>query len=134
VSDWSAAGLPTEGTNRAKPRAGDLAHGDVITCKPDEPLSDVRSRIEQSSYDVAVVVNDEGVVAGLLRLSRLEAASDGARVDAVMELGPSTFRPNVGAEEMARYMTERDLPSAPITTSDGRLIGLLLQEDAVETA
>jgi len=31
-------------------------------------------------------------------------------------------------------MVEHDLKSAPITTSDGRLVGLLLREDAVAAA
>jgi Mg/Co/Ni transporter MgtE len=29
-------------------------------------------------------------------------------------------------------MTEHDLPSSPITTSDGRLVGILLMDDALE--
>ena len=49
-----------------------------------------------------------------------------------MRLGPSTFRPHVRIEEMAAYMMEHDLPSPPITTSDGRLVGILLKEDALE--
>jgi Mg/Co/Ni transporter MgtE len=36
--------------------------------------------------------------------------------------------------EMAEYMVEHDLASAPVTTSDGRLVGLLLRDDAVRTA
>ena len=47
-----------------------------------------------------------------------------------MRPGPSTFRPFVSVEEMARTMTERNLENSPVTTSDGRLVGLLLREDA----
>jgi hypothetical protein len=35
---------------------------------------------------------------------------------------------------MAEYMTEHNLESSPITTSDGRLVGLLLQKDATRVA
>jgi hypothetical protein len=35
---------------------------------------------------------------------------------------------------MAVFMTEHDLASSPITSSDGRLIGLLRREDAVRVA
>jgi len=37
----------------------------------------------------------------------------------------------VAIEEMARFMTEDDMVSAPVTTSDGRLVGLLLRRDIV---
>ena len=31
-------------------------------------------------------------------------------------------------------MTDHDLPTSPVTTSDGRLIGVLRREDAVRAA
>ena len=51
-----------------------------------------------------------------------------------MRPGPSTFRPFVSIEEMARFMIEHALESSPITTSDGRLVGLLRRDDAVRAA
>ena len=51
-----------------------------------------------------------------------------------MRPGSSTFRTFVPIEEMAKYMTEHNLESAPITTSDGRLVGLLRRGDAVREA
>jgi len=78
---------------------------------------------------VAVVTNAEGVVCGILCHDELTQDAD-ARVDAVMRPGPSTFRPNVPIDEMARYMREHELDSAPVTTSDGRLVGVLLRTDA----
>lgn len=113
----------------AAKRAGDLAHRDVATCRPDAPIGDVRARVASSGYGVCVVTNDAGVVFGVIGESELTAA-DGARADAAMNAGVSTFRPNVPLDEMATYMTEHALESAPITSSDGRLIGLLLREDA----
>ena len=80
-------------------------------------------------------MNSERVVFGILRereLTRSEGA-DG-RVEEFMRPGPSTFRPNVSIEQMATFMTEHDLVSAPITSSDGRLIGLLRRDDAVRVA
>jgi len=32
---------------------------------------------------------------------------------------------------MAHFMTEHQTENAPITTSDGRLVGLLLRQDAI---
>ena len=52
--DWMATGLPTEGTNATKPRAGDLAHKDTPTCPLTERLSDVRDRVRSLDWDAVV--------------------------------------------------------------------------------
>jgi CBS domain-containing protein len=131
--DWLAAGLPTEGTSARLPRAGDVARKDVPTCAVDERLGEVRERVRAAGWDACVVVNEERIVFGLLRAHELEGDAD-ARIEAVMRPGPSTFRPHVAIAEMAEYMTEHDLVNAPITTLEGRLVGLLLREDAVREA
>src|SRR5437667_11104005 len=74
--DWMAAGLPTEGTNAKRPRAGDLAHTDVPTCRLDERLGDVRDRTKEQGGDAAVVINSERVVFGLLRVKELDLQAD----------------------------------------------------------
>jgi CBS domain-containing protein len=125
-----AAGLPTEGTNTRLPRAGDLARKDVPTCGLKERLGDVRERARSQGWDAAVVVNAERVVLGLLRSKELDLDS-GVPVEQAMRPAPSTFRPFVPAAEMAEFMLDHRLVSAPITTSDGRLVGLLTQEDVV---
>jgi len=131
--DWLAAGLPTEGTNAMRPRAADLARKDVPTGRPDEHLEDVRARVGAAGWDACVVVNEARVVLGLLRAAQLQG-DPAARLEAVMRPGPSTFRPFVSIEEMARFMIEHTLESSPITTSDGRLVGLLRRDDAVRAA
>jgi len=131
--DWLAAGLPSEGTNAQRPRAGDVARTDVPTCRLDERLGDVRDRAREAGWDACVVLNEERVVFGLLRSKELEASPD-LRIEEAMRPGPSTFRPFVSIEEMAAFMTEHDLDSSPITTSDGRLVGLLRRQDAAKAA
>ena len=51
-----------------------------------------------------------------------------------MRPGPSTFRPNVSVVEMLEYMHENALDTAPVTRSDGTLVGLVLQKDAERAA
>jgi CBS domain-containing protein len=131
--DWMAAGLPIEGENAAIPRAGDLAARDVPTCGLGDRVGDVRKRIEGTGWNACVVVNTEKVVLGLLRSKQL-AGGDDERVEDVMRPGPGTFRPNVPIDEMARYMIEHDLESAPVTTPDGKLVGMLRRRDAAEAA
>ena len=131
--DWMAAGLPTEGTNAQHPRAGDVARKDVPTAQLDERLGDVRERVRAKGWEAVVVINSERVVLGLLRSKELEKDPD-LRMEQAMRPGPSTFRPYVSMKEMAENMTKHMLESSPITTSDGRLVGLLLQKDAVQKA
>jgi CBS domain-containing protein len=131
--DWLAAGLPTEGTNAKKPRAGTLARKDVPTAALDERLGAVRERAHSHGWDVAVVVNAERIVFGLLRAKELGGDGDRLISDA-MRPGPSTYRPYVLAEEMAKTMVDHKLESSPITTSDGKLVGVILQKDVVEAA
>jgi CBS domain-containing protein len=131
--DWMAAGLPTEGTNAERPRAGDVARKDAPTCRLDERLGDASQRAAAGGWEAAVVVNEERVVLGLLRKKEL-AGDPGQPVAAVMRPGPSTFRSYAAIGEMATFMVEHNLDSSPITTSDGRLVGLLLREDAVRVA
>jgi Mg/Co/Ni transporter MgtE len=100
----------------------------VPTCGLDDRLGDVDGR-----RGVAVVVDRNGVVLGLLRAQELRGDAS-ARVEDVMVCGPSTFRPDVPIDEMADYMTKHDLESSPITSSDGRLLGVLFREDAVRAA
>jgi predicted transcriptional regulator len=131
--DWLAAGLPTKGTNAERPRAGTVARGDVPTCRLDEPVGEVRERVRAAGWDACVAVNDERVVLGLLREAELDM-DGGEPIERVMRPGPSTFRPHVPIVEMARFMVAHDLPTSPITSSDGRLIGVLRREDAVQAA
>jgi len=126
--DWLAAGLPSEGTNAQRPRAGDLARKDVPTAGLKDRLGAVRDRVRALGWDSVVVVTDDRVVVGLLRSKELDRDPN-LLIEQAMRPGPSTFRPFVAAHEMAHFMVEHKLESSPITTSDGRLVGLLLQKD-----
>ena len=131
--DWLAAGLPTEGENARRPRVGGVARKDAPTCGLTERLGDVRERVRAAEWNTCVVVNEERIVFGLLRAKELDGDPN-QTIEEVMRPGPSTFRPHVSIYEMARYMSEHDLGSSPITTSDGRLVGVLLREDAQKAA
>jgi CBS domain-containing protein len=132
-ADWLAAGLPTEGTNAERPNARDVARSDVPTCRLDEPIGEVRERAREAGWDACVVVNEERIVFGLLREAQLAKGRE-EPAEQIMRPGPSTFRKDVSIQEMATFMTAHDLVSSPITTSDGRLVGLLRREDAVRVA
>jgi predicted transcriptional regulator len=125
--------LPTEGVNATRPRAGTVARADVPTCRLDEDLGSVSQRVQQAGWNACVAVNAERVVMGLLRAGEL--GGDPTRsIEQSMRPGPSTFRPHVAITEMAENMVAHNLDSSPVTTSDGRLVGLLTRDDAVRAA
>jgi len=93
----------------------------------------VRQRAEAAGWNAAVVINSERVVFGLLRAKELGGDGD-QRISQAMRPAPSTYRPYVLATEMAKTMVDHKIESSPITTSDGRLVGLLLQKDVLEAA
>jgi CBS domain-containing protein len=120
--------LPTEGTNTQRPRLVDVVRRDVPTCFLGDRLGDVRDRAIAAGWDACVVVSQDRVVLGLLRAKELQADPH-LLVERVMRPGPSTYRPFVTVEEMRRTMTERNLESSPVTTSDGNLVGLVRKQD-----
>ncbi len=95
-----------------------------------EPIREVRDRVRAAGWNACVVTGDDGIVFGLLREEELEKGDD-EPVHRVMRPGPSTYRPNVPVEELVEIMVHKDVPSSPITTNDGRLVGLLLRDDIV---
>ena len=126
---WSASGLPTEGTLAGVPTIEDAARPDVPTCAPAEKVGDARDRVRAAGWDSCVVVNDERVVLGLLREKELALDPD-VGVEQVMRNGPTTSRPNGSIWRVAERMRERGARTILVTTSDGRLVGLLYREDA----
>jgi CBS domain-containing protein len=131
--DWLAAGLPTEGENNNCPRTGDASRKDTIVCALTERLGDVRDRVKAAGSDLAVVVDHERVVLGILWPKQLELDPN-LTAEHAMRPGPSTFRPYVPIKETADHLVEHDHDSAPITTSDGKLVGVLYRSDAVRLA
>jgi predicted transcriptional regulator len=91
-------------------------------------MGDVRDRAIAAGWDACVVVSQDRVVLGLLRAKELQADPQLA-VERVMRPGPSTYRPFVTVEEMRRTMTERNLENSPVTTLDGKLVGLVRKQD-----
>jgi predicted transcriptional regulator len=130
---WFADGLLKEGKLASLPVIGDAAHRDVPTCAPAETIGVVRQRVRKAGWNRCVVVNNERVVLGLVR--EKELASDAkATAEEVMRNGPATFRPNEPVGKMAKRMQDRGSRTVLVTTSDGRLVGLVYREDAEHLA
>ena len=77
-----------------------------------------------ADWDTCFVVTDEQVVLGLLDRAAL-AREDDVSVEESMTPGPSTVRPSFGLDRAVERMHRQDLTALPVTTSDGRLLGVL---------
>ncbi len=132
-ADWFANGLPKEGRLASVPTIGEAARQDVPTCAPAEKVENARDRVRAAGWDTCVVVNKERIVLWLLREKELSSDPE-ATVERVMRSGPTTFRPVMLVRKMAERMRERGARTVLVTTSDGRLIGLLYREDAEHLA
>ena len=130
--DWGSSGLPREGRLTEIPSAGEVARRDVPTCGLDDDLESVRERVRASGWDTCMVVDATGILLG--RLGRRPLRETGGTVEEAMSEGPSTVRPSIGIDALAKRMRDANRTSQPVTTSDGRLVGLVILEDIADTA
>lgn len=123
-ADWFAAGLPREGTDAHIPRVADVAERDVETCRLDERIDEVRDRVGSDGDDPVIVLDPDRIVLGLVTLDPLPR-DPATTVEAAMDSGPVTFRPNLRVGEMPEYFEKQGIRHALVTTCDGILVGLV---------
>jgi CBS domain-containing protein len=129
-ADWLAAGLPTERTGAPGPRILQYISRDVPTCRHDETVADAAARAAAAGWDTCMVINEQGILLG--RLAEKELHADGAQlVERAMRPGPSTYRPDALASKLRHLMRHRDIEMLPVTTPEGRLLGVI-RRDALE--
>jgi CBS domain-containing protein len=128
-ADWLAFGLPSEGRDADKPRVVQIVRRDVPTCSLRERVGEARERVQASGWDECLVVNDERVVLGRLRGAALAAPAE-TIVEAVMESGPSTIRPDETLAKLLPRMRGKRVETMVVTTPDGRLVGVVDRQAA----
>lgn len=126
-ADWLATGLPTEGLRSGPPRVLDAVDTAVPTCGPDEPVDVIADRFASQTSRVCVVVDEQRVILGILRLENLPAEGS---AEAVMEPGPTTIRPSDDVAEVRERMTKRKVQTLLVSTPAGVLVGVLGQSTA----
>jgi Mg/Co/Ni transporter MgtE len=128
-ADWLAAALPSRGESAGVLRAGDAIRGGDIACHVGEELGDSVDRIRAAGKDLCVVVDDRHVVLGRVRGRALTGDSN-AKIEDVMQSGPSTIRPDEPLEAVVKTLREGNVKSTLATDPEGRLIGTLYLGDA----
>jgi Mg/Co/Ni transporter MgtE len=87
----------------------------------------VRARLGE--WETCFVLDADGIVLGRLGRSALHRDDDVSAEEAMTD-GPSTIRPSAHLPWAIKRMRTKNLQSQPVTTSEGRLLGLLLLADA----
>ncbi|MBW3578563.1 MAG: CBS domain-containing protein [Actinobacteria bacterium] len=129
-ADWLAFGLASEGAATLAARA---LTTDVPTCGFRDRLGDVRNILEESRFGMLVALNAEGIVMGRLDARTAENADDDeTTVEQLMREGPTTVRPSEELGPLAERMRRADVDAVLVTSSDGRLLGLLERHQAEE--
>jgi Mg/Co/Ni transporter MgtE len=89
----------------------------------------VCERLEESGWDTCFVVDERRVVLGRLGRRAIRGRED-ITAEQAMTLGPSTIRPSARLHAVVERMQRQQLANLTVTTSKGRLAGLLLRADA----
>jgi CBS domain-containing protein len=131
-ADWGSFGHPLDGDADSSTRVGAHLRTEVPTCRLEDRLAELRRRLDDSRWETCFVVNSEGVVLGRLGRGAIRGRQD-LSAEQAMTPGPSTVRPSARLEDVAERMQRQNLNTLPVTTPDGRLVGLITR-GAVEQA
>lgn len=126
IADWKAAGLRTAGSGDGEQRVKEAIRHDVPTCESDERVTEVRTRVFDSGWDECFVVDCDRMVVGRLRGQAWDTLGG---VADVMEVGPSTVRPDGLLQPLVEAMSRRSTKLVAVTTPQGALRGVLVREE-----
>lgn len=119
--DWLCADLPYEGNADLVARR---VRRDPVTAHLEDPLEEVADRVIADPAGLAVVVDEDDVVQGVIGACELEGADQAATAEDAMCVEAPTVRPSEGAEPLVSRMDRADLRHMVVTKPDGTLVGL----------
>jgi rhodanese-related sulfurtransferase len=120
---WLAMGRPAEGTVPAAERAGSLARA-AATCAPTTPIAELPGA---GPGRVVLVVDGADRVLGVVDPSYLDGAEEVAGT--VAHPGPTSVRPSITADELARSMDRAGEAYVVVSLLDGVLVGIVERGD-----
>ncbi len=127
---WAGSGLPVEGALAGLLTAADAARKEVFTCSLGDSTRGMAKKMASGGQEDCIVLNNQGIVMGRTRRKAVEARGNGADVDDIMELGPTTVRPDEPLDGLVDRMRRRGVQSIVVATLDGRLAGVLYRDQA----
>jgi magnesium transporter len=121
----------------AEDTAGGLMNVDTVTVRADVTLDVVLRYLRlhpdvPETTDTLFVVNRNDVYQGILRLSTLLTNDPELFVAEVMDREVQAIPADMADDEVARLFEDRDLLSAPVVDTEGRLLGRITIDDVVD--
>lgn len=106
-----------------------------ITCGPDQTLADVDVLCARYRISGVPVVDDSGVLVGIVTNRDMRYESDHSRpVAEVMTPMPLvTGKPGISADDAFELLAERKIEKLPLVDDSGRLTGLITVKDYVKS-
>jgi CBS domain-containing protein len=121
--DWLAYGLPVEGEQKTSLMVIARMKRDFPRCGLGDPVGEAKRRAEQLGFGICPVVNETGIVFGLIREDTWKG-DPAVPVGKIMEFAPTTLRPSYSAEAATEFLTTNGWNAVLVTSSDGKLLGI----------
>ena len=117
--------------------AGGLMNTDTVSLRPDVTVEVVQRYLRMrgelpEKTDSLFVVDRFDRYLGTVPLTRLLTEDPEQLVGQILQSEAPTMDPNTPAHEVAQIFQDRDLVSAAVVTSDGRLLGRITIDDVVD--
>ena len=96
--------------------------GEFPICRLNDSVSEAKRRAEKLGWDICPVVNEQGILLGLVRQDAWKSDGD-ASVETVMKPAPTTLRPSYSVDDATEFLRKQGSDALLITTSDGKLMG-----------
>ncbi|PZG09962.1 rhodanese-like domain-containing protein [Nonomuraea aridisoli] len=119
--DWLSADLPYEGHAAL---VSQTVRRDPVTAVLDDPLGSLTERIIADPAGLAVVVDEDDVVQGVVGSRELKGADLDATAESAMRVGATTVRPSEEIDALVRRMDKAKVDHVVVTHQDGTLVGL----------
>jgi len=120
--DWIAFGLPVEGEESGRVVAERLLR-EWPFCQLAETTSTVKQRAQAAGARFCPVLNDEGVVLGVVEEGDWEAP-ERTPVEDVMDPAPTTLRPGYSIADAIERLDRYKKDAILVTSSDGKFLGV----------
>ncbi|HWP59411.1 MAG TPA: CBS domain-containing protein [Candidatus Acidoferrales bacterium] len=119
-ADWAAYGLPLETEEES---VLDRMDRRFPTCALRDAAVEAKRRAESMGLNLCPVLNENGILLGVVPAAARQADASGTAED-VLDPGPTTLRPSVSVKSATQYLHKSGLDAIPITSSDGKLLGI----------
>ncbi|MAP35822.1 MAG: magnesium transporter [Halomonas sp.] len=119
--------------------AGAIMTSDYVAIASGMTVSQAMMRVRQTAPDAETVyqlyvLDDDGQLIGTMSLRQLMVARPGALVDDIMIKDVIKTPVDKAQEEVARIVARYDLLALPVIDTEGRMVGIVTHDDAMDVA